>query len=88
MVTTKKLSSNQLNPGSLHFPMFTAKCHECKHGKRDGHGKSRNGHGKVMENNYDNALTDTVLRHMNSVRLVSSEVAMHTRTHRDDFTGT
>ena len=29
--------------------MFSAKCRECKIRKRDGHGKSRNGHGKVME---------------------------------------
>ena len=46
LVTTKKLSSNL---ESLHFPMFSAKRHKCKIGKRDGHGKSRNGHGKVME---------------------------------------
>ena len=45
-VTAKKLSSNR---ESLHFLMFSAKCCECKIGKRDGHGKSRNGHGKVME---------------------------------------
>ena len=42
----KKLSSNLK---SLHFPMFSAKCRECKIGKGDGHGKSKNGHGKVME---------------------------------------
>ena len=29
--------------------MFSAKCRKWKIGKRDGHGKSRNGHGKVME---------------------------------------
>ena len=46
-VTTKKVCSNLK---SLHFPTFPAKCSECKIGKRDGHGKSRNGHGKVMEN--------------------------------------
>ena len=28
---------------------FSAKCRERKIGKRDGHGKSGNGHGKVME---------------------------------------
>ena len=28
--------------------MFSAKCRECKIEKRDGHGKLRNGHGKVM----------------------------------------
>ena len=46
LVTTKKLSSNLESP---HFPMFSGKCRECKIGKRDGHEKSRNGHGKVME---------------------------------------
>ena len=45
-VTAKKLSSNLESP---HFPMFSAKCRECKIGKRDGHGKSRNGHGKVTD---------------------------------------
>ena len=34
LVNTKKLSSNL---ESLHFPMFSAKCCECKIGKRDGH---------------------------------------------------
>ena len=29
--------------------MLTAKRREFKIGERDGHGKSRNGHGKVME---------------------------------------
>ena len=47
VVTTKKLSSNLDN---LQFPTFFAKRRKCKAGKRDGHGKSRNGHGKVMEN--------------------------------------
>ena len=45
-VTAKKLSRNL---ECLHFPMFSAKCRKQKIGKRDGHGKSRNGHGKVME---------------------------------------
>ena len=45
-VTSKKLGSNLESP---HFLMFSTKCRECKIGKRDGHGKSRNGHGKVME---------------------------------------
>ena len=31
------------------FPVFSAKCRECKIEKRDSHGKLRNGHGKVME---------------------------------------
>ena len=48
--TAKKLSSDLESP---HLPIFSAKCRECKFGKRDGHGKSRNGHmkshGKVME---------------------------------------
>ena len=44
--TTKKLSSNLESP---HFPIFSPKCRECKIGKRDSHGKSRNGHGKVMD---------------------------------------
>ena len=46
LVVTKKLGSDQK---SLHFRMFTAKRREFKIGERDGHGKSRNGHGKVME---------------------------------------
>ena len=37
------------NVESLHFPMFSAKCRECKIEKRDGHGKLRNGRAKVME---------------------------------------
>ena len=45
-VTAKKFSRGL---ESLHFPMFSPKCRECKIGKRDGHGKSRNGHGKVVE---------------------------------------
>ena len=44
--TTKKLS---IYVESLHFPQFSAKCHECKMEKRDCHGKLRNGHGKVMK---------------------------------------
>ena len=46
LVTTKKLSSDL---ESLHFLMFSAKRHKFKIRERDGHGKSRNGHGKVME---------------------------------------
>ena len=45
-VTTKKLSSNL---ESLHFSTFSAKCCECKIGKKDGYGKSRNGGGKVID---------------------------------------
>ena len=43
--TTKKLS---IDLESSHFLTFSAKRCECKIGKRDGHGLSRNGHGKVM----------------------------------------
>ena len=43
--TAKKLSSILESP---HFLMFSAKCRECKIVKRDGYGKSRSGHGKVM----------------------------------------
>ena len=43
-VTSKKLSSVL---ESAHFLTFSAKC-KCKIRKRDGHEKSRNGHGKVM----------------------------------------
>ena len=46
LVTTKKLSSEL---ESLHFLTFSAKRCKFKIGERDGHGKSRNGHGKVME---------------------------------------
>ena len=45
LVTTKKSISDLESP---HFQMFSAKCRKCKIGKRDGHGKSRNCHGKVM----------------------------------------
>ena len=45
-VTAKKFSSNLESP---HFPMFSENCRKCKIRKRDGHGKSRNGHGKVMD---------------------------------------
>ena len=48
-VTAKKLSSTL---ESLRFPTFSAKCHKYKIGKREGHGKSRNGHGKVMEKSF------------------------------------
>ena len=43
--TTKKFSSDL---ESLHFPTFSAKHRKCKIGKRDGHGKSINGHGKIF----------------------------------------
>ena len=46
LVNTKKLSSNL---ESLHISMFSAKRHKLKIGERNGHGKSRDGHGKVME---------------------------------------
>ena len=46
LVTTKKLSSDLESP---HFLTFSVKRRECKIGKRNGHGKSRNGYGKVME---------------------------------------
>ena len=45
-VTAEKLNSNL---ESLHFPMFSAKCRKSKIRKRDGHRKSRNDNGKVME---------------------------------------
>ena len=45
-ITTKKLSSDLESPP---FPMFSTKHCECKLWKRDGHGKSRNGQGKVRE---------------------------------------
>ena len=48
-VTAKKLISNLESP---HFPMFSTKCRECKFGKRDGRGKSRNVHGKVMDKSF------------------------------------
>ena len=46
-VITMKLSSDLESP---HFPTFSAKRCEFKIGERNGHGKSRYGHGKVMEN--------------------------------------
>ena len=44
--TTEKLN---IVVESLHFPMFSTKCSECKINKRDGHGKLGNGQGKVVE---------------------------------------
>ena len=46
LVTTKKLSRDL---ESLHFLTYSAKRRKCKIRKIDGHGKSRNYHGKVME---------------------------------------
>ena len=65
MVTTKKLSSNL---ESLHFLMFSEKPREFKIGETDGHGKSRNGHGKVMEKYF--------LKPVGTLRLVNSEVRL------------
>ena len=45
LVTTKKLGSDL---ESQHFCKFSAKHCEFKIGVRDGHGKSRNGHGKIF----------------------------------------
>ena len=33
----------------VHFLTFANKCHNAKFEKRDGHGKSRYCHGKIME---------------------------------------
>ena len=46
LVTTKKLGSDRESP---HFRTFDEKRREFKISERDGHGKSRNGHGEVME---------------------------------------
>ena len=46
LVTTKKLSGDLESP---HFLTFSEKGSEIRIGETDGHGKSRNGHGKVME---------------------------------------
>ena len=43
--TSKNVS---IDVESLHFLMISAKCREFKINKRDGHGKSRNGHGKYV----------------------------------------
>ena len=45
-VTTNKLSCDLKSP---HFLTFSAKRREFQIGQRDGHGKSRNGPGKVLE---------------------------------------
>ena len=45
LFTTKE---SRLDLESLHFPAFSAKHCECEIGKTDGHGKSRNGHEKVV----------------------------------------
>ena len=52
-VTAKKLSRNLESP---HFLTCSTKCRVWKIGKRHGHGKSRNGHGKVMEKYFVNGL--------------------------------
>ena len=52
-VTTKKLGRDL---ESLHFRSFSAKCHKFKIRERDGHGKSRNGHGKVIEKYFVNSV--------------------------------
>ena len=52
--TTEKFS---IRVESLHFPMFSAKCWECKIEKRDGHGKLRNGQGEVRKNMWDSIIT-------------------------------
>ena len=44
--TTQKLS---IDFGSPYFLTFSARHCECKINKRGGHGKLRNGYGKVME---------------------------------------
>ena len=54
LVTTKKLNSDL---ESLHFQTFSAKRRECKIRKRNGRGKSRNGHRKVMEKLWKNMLS-------------------------------
>ena len=42
-------NSALINVESLHFPMLSTNRYKCKIEKRDGHGKLRNGHGKVMK---------------------------------------
>ena len=51
---TKKLCIDVESP---HFLTFSAKCHEGKIENRDGHGKLRNDHGKVMEKSWKNMLS-------------------------------
>ena len=46
VVNAKKLRSDL---ESLHIPMFSVKRRRFKIGERNGHGKYKNGHGKVME---------------------------------------
>ena len=46
VATTTKLS---IDLEQMHFLTFSTKCHTNKIEKRDGHGKSRNCHKKVME---------------------------------------
>ena len=53
-VTTKKLSRNLESP---HFLTFSAKCCECEIRKGYGHGKLRNGHGRVMKKSWTNILS-------------------------------
>ena len=43
------------------FSDVIAKCHKCKIKKKDGHGKSRNGHEKVMEKSWKNILSSLIL---------------------------
>ena len=54
LVTTKKLRSHLESP---HFLTFSAKRRKLKIKERDGHGKSRNGHGQVMDKSWKNILS-------------------------------
>ena len=48
--------------------MVSAKCHDCKTGKRDGHGKPRNGHEKVMDF-FGSSLWGTLALHLDKVSM-------------------
>ena len=61
-VTTKKLGSDLER---LHFQMFSAKRRKFKIGERDGHGKSRNGHGKICCQICGNPVPDLHIPYIN-----------------------
>ena len=52
--TTTKSS---IDVEGLHFKTFSSICRKCKIGQRDGHGKSRNSHGIVIEKSWNNILS-------------------------------
>ena len=63
MVIAKKLSSDLESP---HFLTLSANYLEYIIGERDGHGKSRNGHGKVIEKYFVKSVGTLKMIHLNT----------------------